>query len=154
MTPLSVLGEDEKLFQDEIEKFAREVIGPKVLEMDEKELMERDIIDSLFEMGLMGIEIPEQFGGAGCNFFMSILAIEALAKVDPSVSVCSDVQNTLVNNIFLNYASEEQKAKYLPQLATKKVGCYCLTEPGSGSDAFALKTKAEDKGDHYVLEGQ
>ena len=125
---------------------------PRVLEMDEKEEMDKDIIDSLFEMGLMA-EIPDQFGGAGCNFLF-VLAIEALAKVDPSVSVCCDVQNTLVNNIFLNYSNDEQKAKYLPQLATSKVGCYCLTESGSGSDAFALKTRAVDKGDHYVLDGQ
>ena len=153
MNPISVLSEDEKMFYEEIEKYAKSTIGPKVLEMDEAQKMDPSVVQSLFEMGLMGIEIPEQFGGSGGSFFMACLAVEAVSKIDPSVSVMIDVQNTLVNNIFKKWASDEQKAKYFPMLAAEKVGSYCLSEPGSGSDAFALKTKAEDKGDHYVLNG-
>jgi alkylation response protein AidB-like acyl-CoA dehydrogenase len=105
-------------------------------------------------MGIMGVEIPGQFQGSEGSFFMSILAVEAIATVDPGVSVLLDVQNTLVNNVFLNFANDDLKKKYLPELATKKVGCYCLTEPNSGSDAFALQTIAKEDGDHYVLNGQ
>lgn len=153
-TPLTKLSDDELMFRDEIEKFARTHISPKVLEMDEKEHMDPALIQQLYEMGLMGIEIPEEFGGAGGSFFMSILAIEALGKVDPSVSVLCDVQNTLVNNIFLRWGNEAQKKRYLPQLASSKVGSYCLTEPNSGSDAFALTSRAYDEGDHWRLEGK
>lgn len=153
-TALTTLSNDELMFRDEIEKFAYANIGPKVMEMDEKEEMDPGLIKQLFEMGLMGIEVPEQYGGAGGNFFMAILAIEALGKVDPSVSVLCDVQNTLVNNIFLRWGSESQKKNYLPQLASSKVGSYCLTEPNSGSDAFAMTARAHDKGDHWILEGK
>jgi alkylation response protein AidB-like acyl-CoA dehydrogenase len=153
MNPISVLSEDEKMFFTEIEKFARSTIGPKVLEMDEEQKMDPAVVQSLFEMGLMGIEVPEEHGGSGGSFFMACLAVEAVSKVDPSVGVMIDVQNTLVNNIFKKWASEEQKAKYYPRLAASEVGSYCLSEPGSGSDAFALKTRAEDKGDHYILNG-
>ncbi len=151
---LTILTEDEKLFQNEILKFAKEQIGPHVEQMDETEVMRPEIIKSLFEMGMMGIEIPGQFNGSDGSFFMSILAVEALATVDPGVSVLIDVQNTLVNNVFLNFANDELKKKYLPQLATSKVGCYCLTEPNSGSDAFALQTTAKEDGDDYILNGQ
>lgn len=154
VTPLTILSDDEQMFVDEILKFAKTQIGPKALQMDEAEKMDPEIIKQCFEMGLMGIEVPEKFGGAGCTFTMAVLAIEALAKVDPSVSVMVDVQNTLVNNIFLNWGTEEQKAKYLPLLTGEKVGSYCLTEPNSGSDAFALKARAFDEGDHYRLEGK
>jgi alkylation response protein AidB-like acyl-CoA dehydrogenase len=153
MNPLSILSDDEKMFFEEIEKFAKTSFGPKVLEMDEAQKMAPEVVQSLFEMGLMGIEIPEEHGGSGGSFFMACLAVEAVSKVDPSVGVMIDVQNTLVNNIFKQWASDEQKAKYFPQLAASKVGSYCLSEPGSGSDAFALKTRAEDKGDHYLLNG-
>lgn len=153
-TPLTLLSDDEKMFVEEIEKFAKGQIGPKVLEMDESETMDPSIVQQCFEMGLMGIEIPEEFGGSGCSFTLATLAIEALAKTDPSVSVMVDVQNTLVNNIFLNYASDAQKKKYLPMLCSGKVGSYCLTEANSGSDAFALKARAFDEGDHYRLEGK
>ena len=112
------------------------------------------ITKQFFELGLMGIEVPEEYGGADTSFFMSILAIEALAIVDPSAAVVVDVQNTLVNNAFLNWGSEELKKKYLPQLAAEKIGAYALSESGSGSDAFALRTKAEDKGDYWELNGQ
>jgi alkylation response protein AidB-like acyl-CoA dehydrogenase len=140
--PLTKISEDEKLFLNEIEKFAREQIGPKVEHMDETETMDPDLVKQLFDMGLMGIEIPEQFGGSGSSFFTAILAVEALAKVDPSVSVLCDVQNTLVNNIFMRWGSDAQKAKYLPLLASSHVGSYCLTEPNSGSDAFAMTSRA------------
>lgn len=152
--PLTKISEDEKLFLNEIEKFAREQIGPKVEHMDETETMDPDLVKQLFDMGLMGIEIPEQFGGSGSSFFTAILAVEALAKVDPSVSVLCDVQNTLVNNIFMRWGSDAQKSKYLPLLASSKVGSYCLTEPNSGSDAFAMTSRAFDEGDHWRLEGK
>lgn len=151
---LTTLSEDELLFKDEVAKFAQTHIAPKVLEMDEKEQMDPAIITKMFEMGLLGVEIPEQFGGAGGSFFMAILAVEALSKVDPSVGVLCDVQNTLVNNIFLRWGNDEQKKKYLPLLASKEVGSYCLTEPNSGSDAFAMKARAFDEGDHWRLEGK
>jgi alkylation response protein AidB-like acyl-CoA dehydrogenase len=122
--------------------------------MDEKEYLDTAILRGMFEMGLMGIEIPEEFGGAGGSFFMAILAVEELAKVDPAVSIVCDVQNTLVNNIFINRANAAQKKQFLPKLASGVVGAYCLTEAESGSDAFALKTKAIDCGDHYKLDGK
>ena len=153
-SPLSVLSDDEKMFQGEIKKIANQVIKPLVLHMDETETMDPGLIKTLFETGLMGIELPEEYGGAGSTFFMAILAIEALSQVDPSVGVLVDVQNTLVNNIFLRWATKEQKAKYLPQLASQKIGSYCLTEPNSGSDAFALKARAFDEGTHWRLDGK
>ncbi|MBC7530504.1 MAG: acyl-CoA dehydrogenase [Oligoflexus sp.] len=152
--PLTRLSDDEKMFQAEVEKFANQVVKPKVLHMDETETMDPEIVKQLFAFGLMGIELPEEFGGSGGSFMMAVLAIEAISKVDPSVSVLCDVQNTLVNNIFLRWANPEQKKKYLPQLAASKVGSYCLTEPNSGSDAFALKCRAFDEGTHYRLEGK
>ena len=135
-TPLTTLSEEEKLFRDEITKFAQSKIKPLVMEMDKNESMDPGIIKGLFEMGLMGVEIPDQYGGAGGSFFLAILAVEELARVDPSVGVLVDVQNTLVNNIFMRWGNEEQKKKYFPQLASSKVGSYCLTEPNSGSDAL------------------
>lgn len=153
-SPLTVLAEDELLFANEVEKFAKSQIAPKVMAMDEAEHMDQGIIDQLFELGLMGIEVPTELGGAGGTFMMATLAIEALAKVDPSVSVLCDVQNTLVNNIFLNFATKDQQLKYFPRLTSKDVGSYCLTEPNSGSDAFALKTRAFDEGTHYRLQGK
>ncbi len=154
ISALTVLNEDEKMFQGEIARFAQQVIKPKVLQMDETETMDPGLIKQLFETGLMGIELPENLGGAGGSFFMAILAIEELSKIDPSVGVLVDVQNTLVNNIFLRFATDEQKKKYAPQLAGSKVGCYCLTEPNSGSDAFAMKARAYDEGSHWRLEGK
>jgi alkylation response protein AidB-like acyl-CoA dehydrogenase len=152
--PLTSLTNDEQLFFSEVEKFARTRIGPKVLEMDEAEKMDPGLLSEMFEMGLMGIEAPTDLGGAGGSFMMAILAIEALAKVDPSVSVICDVQNTLVNNIFMRYANKDQQKKYFPRLASKEVGSYCLTEANSGSDAFAMKSRAYDEGDHYRLSGK
>ena len=127
-------------------------ILPKV-EMDESSELDPTILSELFEMGLMGIEIPEEYGGAGGSFTTAVLAIEALAKVDPSVSVVSDVQNTLVNNALIRWGNPAQKEKYLPKMASEWVGSYALSEAGSGSDAFALKTRAEKRGDTYVLNG-
>ena len=150
---LTVLNEDEKMFKDAVLAFAREQIGPHVADMDEKKTMRPEIIKSCFDLGIMGIEIPEQYGGAGSTFFNSILAIESLAQVDPSVSVCVDVQNTLVINAILRWGTEEQKSKYFPKLAQEWLGAYALSEASSGSDAFALKCRAEDRGDHYVLNG-
>jgi alkylation response protein AidB-like acyl-CoA dehydrogenase len=154
IAPLTRLTEDETLFVREVDKFAETAVRPKVLEMDESEHMDPAIIQGMFDMGLMGIETPSDFGGADGSFFMSILAVEALSKVDPAVGVLCDVQNTLVNNIFFRWANAEQKKKYLPRLATKDVGSYCLTEPNSGSDAFAMKSRAYDEGSHWRLEGK
>ncbi len=152
--PLSSLSPDEEMFRDEIAKFAKTNIGPRVLAMDESETFAPELIQQMFEMGLMGIEIPTDFGGAGGSFFMAILAVEELSRVDPSAGVLCDVQNTLVNNIFMRWASREQQAQYFPRLASKDVGSYCLTEPNSGSDAFAMKSRAYDEGSHWRLEGK
>ncbi|MEE2789511.1 MAG: acyl-CoA dehydrogenase [Myxococcota bacterium] len=155
MTPpaLTDLHDDEKMFQEAITAFAQDRIAPKVAAMDEASQVDPALFEELFQMGLMGIEIPEKFGGAGSSFFSAILAIEALAKVDASVSVVADVQNTLVNNAILRWGNDEQKAKYLPKMTSEWIGSYALSEAGSGSDAFALKTRAERRGDHYVLNG-
>ncbi len=154
MKPISQISEDEKLFSGEIAKFARESIAPKVAAMDEKEALDPDIMSQCFSMGLMGIEVPEKYGGSGGSFFMSCLAIEELSKVDPSLGVFVDVQNTLVNNIFMRWANEKQKAHYFPRLCSKDVGAFCLTEPNSGSDAFALKTKATKEAGGWRLDGK
>lgn len=152
--PLTALTEDEQLFRDSIRQFAQETIGPKVREMDEHGKFDPEIIRQFFQLGLMGIEIPEQYGGGGGSFFEAILAVEELSKVDPSAGVIVDVQNTLVNNALLRWGTEEQKKKYLPRMASEWCGAYALSEAGSGSDAFALTTRAELKGDEYVLNGQ
>lgn len=154
MSVINQLNEDEILFRDEVRRFAREAILPKVSDMDEKEYLDTDLISQCFEMGLMGIEVPSSLGGAEGSFFMSILAIEELAKVDPSVSVFVDVQNTLVNNIFMRWANEDQQKTFFPRLSSQEVGCFCLTEPESGSDAFSLQSRAHDKGDHWLLQGK
>ena len=151
--PLTHLTEDEQFFKDTVYNFAKDRIGPYVAEMDESQTMRPEIFKEVADMGLMGIEIPESYGGAGGSFFDSILAIEALAMVDPSVSVMVDVQNTLVINAFIVWATEEQKATYYPRFAQGALGAYALSEAASGSDAFALKTRAEKRGDHYVLNG-
>ncbi len=152
--PLTDLSEDEKLFQETVRSFADEKIRPFVSKMDQEAKMPRDLIDACFDLGLMGIELPESFGGAASTFFMSVLVVEELARVDASVAVLVDVQNTLFNNALLRWGTPAQKEKYCPKLATKWVGAYALSEAGSGSDAFALACKAVDKGDHYELTGQ
>jgi butyryl-CoA dehydrogenase/short/branched chain acyl-CoA dehydrogenase len=152
--PLTVLTEDESLFQTSVRQFAQERIGPYVREMDDACVFRKDLVRQFFEMGLMGIEIPEEFGGQGGNFFQAILAIEELSAVDPSAGVIVDVQNTICNNALLHWATAEQKAKYLPRLAADTVGAYALSEAGSGSDAFAMATRAKDCGGHFLLNGR
>src|SRR3954453_18610272 len=152
--PLTELTADERLFQSTVRKFAREQIRPSVREMDEAGAFRKDIIKQFFDMGLMGIEIPEEYGGHGGTFFQAILAVEELSAVDPSAGVIVDVQNTICNNALLRWATAPQKAKYLPRLASDMVASYALSEAGSGSDAFAMGTRAEDRGDHFVLNGR
>jgi butyryl-CoA dehydrogenase/short/branched chain acyl-CoA dehydrogenase len=152
--PLTALTDDEKMFQASVRKFAREEIRPHVREMDQAGAFRKDIIRQFFEMGLMGIEIPEEYGGQGGTFFQAILAVEELSAVDPSAGVIVDVQNTICNNALLKWGTPEQKAKYLPRLAESMVASYALSEAGSGSDAFAMATRAEDHGDHFLLNGR
>lgn len=152
--PLTILSEDEQMFQESVRGFAIEQIRPFVHEMDTKAEMNPDLIRSFFEMGLMGIEIPEQYGGTGSTFFNAVLVVEELSHVDASCGVLVDVQNTLVNNALIRWGSDDQKSRYLPKLAESMVGAYALSEAGSGSDAFALATRAEEKGDKYVLNGR
>ncbi|HVO63395.1 MAG TPA: acyl-CoA dehydrogenase [Terriglobales bacterium] len=152
--PLTFLTEDEILFRDNVKQFAEEKIRPLVKEMDEKGVFDHSLIEQFFQLGLMGIEIPEQYGGGAGTFFEAILAVEEFSRVDASAGVVVDVQNTLVNNALLRWASEEQKKRYLPKMAADTVGAYALSEAGSGSDAFALQTRAELKGGDYVLNGR
>jgi len=152
--PLTALTEDETLFRDNIRHFAEEKIRPLSKEMDEKGVFDKDLVREFFQLGLMGIEIPEQYGGGAGTFFEAILAVEELSRVDASAGVVVDVQNTLVNNAILRWGNEEQKKRYLPRMASEWVGAYALSEAGSGSDAFALATKAELKGSDYVLNGR
>jgi alkylation response protein AidB-like acyl-CoA dehydrogenase len=151
--PLTSFTEDEQMLKEAAADFAQSSIADKVHEMDHNAKLDPGLIKEFFEMGLMGIEIPSEYDGGDGTFFMSILAIEEISKVDASAGVFMDVQNTLVNNAFINFANDTVKKKYLPQLAMKKVGAYCLSEASSGSDAFALKCRADDKGDHYLLNG-
>jgi short-chain 2-methylacyl-CoA dehydrogenase len=152
-TPIFHLHEIEQAMKESVEKFANESILPKVRDMDENESMEPAIVEQCFEQGLMGIEIPEKYGGAGMNFTAAIVGIEELARVDPSVSVMVDVHNTLCNTAIMKYGSEESKKKWLPKLATDTVASFCLSEPGSGSDAFAMRTRAEKTADGYRING-
>jgi alkylation response protein AidB-like acyl-CoA dehydrogenase len=151
--PLTSLTEDEQMLKDAAADFANSAIRPRVEEMDEAAKLDPDLVKQFFEMGLMGIEVPEKYRGAGGTFFMSIVAIEQISSVDASAGVFMDVQNTLVNNAFLRWGSEEMKERFLPVLANEKVGAYCLSEASSGSDAFALKTTATEDGDAYILNG-
>ncbi len=152
-TPISHMSETEVMMKESVAKFASEVISPKVREMDEAEKMDPALVEQLFEQGLMGIEIPEEYGGSGMNFTAGIVGIEELARIDPSVSVLVDVHNTLVNTAILKYGTSESKRKWLPRLATETVGSFCLSEPASGSDAFALRTKAEKTSSGYKING-
>ena len=152
--PLTAISEEEQMFRSSVREFAEGEIRPRVEEMDEQSKLDPAVIKQCFDLGLMGIETPDEFGGAGSSFFTAILAVEELSRVDASVGVFVDVQNTLVNNAFIRWGNAEQKKKYLPQLATEKVGAYALSEAGSGSDAFAMQTRAVDKGDHFLLNGQ
>jgi alkylation response protein AidB-like acyl-CoA dehydrogenase len=152
--PLTVLAEDEAIFRDSVRAFADAQVGPLVREMDEHAKIPRSLIDQLFALGVMGIEVPESHGGAGGRFFHSVLAVEELSRVDPSVGVLVDVQNTLVINALLRWGTDETKRRWLPKLASSAVGAYALSEAGSGSDAFALTTRAKDEGDDFVLTGR
>jgi butyryl-CoA dehydrogenase/short/branched chain acyl-CoA dehydrogenase len=152
--PLTELSEDEKFFLATVRQFAQEQIAPLTRRMDEDQHMDAGLVRSLFELGLMGIAIPEQYGGSGGTFFDSVLAVEAISAVDPSVGVLVDVQNTLAAAALMRWASEEQKKKYLARLAADTVGAYALSEAGAGSDAFALQTRAEQRGDAYILNGR
>src|ERR1700722_16634580 len=151
---LTQLGEDEQLFRDTVRRFATEQIGPLGRGRDGAQQMDAGLIQKLFDLGLMGIEVPERYGGAGGTFFQAILAVEEISAVDPSVGVLVDVQNTLCINALIRWATGEQKKKYLTRLATDTVGSYALSEASSGSDAFALQTRAVKRGDDYVLNGQ
>jgi len=153
-SPLTSLTEDEILFRDNVRQFADDKIRPLAKEMDEKAVFDHGLIDQFFQLGLMGIEIPEQYGGAGGKFFEAILAVEECSRADASAGVIVDVQNTLVANAIQRWANEDQKKRYLPKLAADTLGAYALSEAGSGSDAFALQTKAELKGSDYVLNGR
>ncbi len=152
--PLSVLSEEENLFRETIREFAETEIAPHVHEMDEAAQIRPDILAKLFELGLMGIEIPEQFGGAGGSIFLATLAIEELARVDASTAIYVDVHNTLFNNALLRWGNDEQKARYCPRLTTDMIGAFALSEPNSGSDAFALETRAVQDGDDWLLTGR
>ena len=152
--PLTTLTEDEILFRDNVRQFADDKIRPLAKEMDEKAVFDHGLLDQFFQLGLMGIEIPEQYGGAGGKFFEAILAVEELSRADASSGVIVDVQNTLVANALLRWASDDQKKRYLPKLTANTLGAYALSEAGSGSDAFALQTKAELKGNDFILNGR
>lgn len=152
--PLTELSEEEQIFRQMVRDFAEERVRPRVQEMERAAAHPPDMLRALFEMGLMGIEVPEKYGGPGASFFMSILAIEELSRVDPSIAIPVDVQNTLVVNQLLHWATEEQKERFLPRMVEDTIGSYALSEAGSGSDAFALKTSATLSGDRYLLNGQ
>lgn len=154
MMALTDLQDEERLFFDTVSAFARERIAPLVREMDETAHLSGALLPALFELGVMGVEIPTEYGGSGSSFFNAVLAVQAVARVDPSVAVLVDVQNTLVENALLRWGNAEQKTRYLPKLASEWVGSYALSEATSGSDAFALKTRAEKRGDRYVLSGR
>src|SRR5579871_5055625 len=152
--PLTVLTEDEALFQSTVRQFAREQIAPHVRAMDEAAVFRKDILAQFFQMGLMGIEIPEEYGGQGGTFFQAVLAVEELSAVDPAAGVIVDVQNTLSINALMRWGNPEQQSRYFPRLAKNTVAAYALSEAGSGSDAFAMATRAEDCDDHFLVTGR
>jgi butyryl-CoA dehydrogenase/short/branched chain acyl-CoA dehydrogenase len=151
---LTILSEEERMFQESVRRFARERLAPQVRAMDEAGVFRKDLLEEMFALGLMGVDVPEQYGGQGGTFFQTILAIEELAKVDPSASVIADVQNTLFNNALLEHGTEEQRRRWLPRAARDTVASYALSEAGSGSDAFALATRAVEDGGGYCLNGR
>jgi alkylation response protein AidB-like acyl-CoA dehydrogenase len=152
--PLTVLTDDETIFRDSVRAFAEAQVKPLVREMDEHAKIPRALVDQLFDLGVMGIEVPETHGGAGGRFFHAVLAVEELSRVDPSIGVLVDVQNTLVINALLRYGHEDIRRRWLPALASSTVGAYALSEAGAGSDAFALTTRAREDGDAYILTGR
>ncbi|XP_076409979.1 short/branched chain specific acyl-CoA dehydrogenase, mitochondrial isoform X2 [Peromyscus maniculatus bairdii] len=151
--PLQTFSDEEMMMKKIVKKFAQEQIAPLVSTMDENSKMEKSVIQGLFQQGLMGIGIDAEHGGTGASFFCSVIVIEELAKVDASVALLCDIQNTIVNNLFKKLGTEEQKATYLPKLATEKLGSFCLSEAGAGSDSFALKTRADKNGNYYIING-
>src|SRR5678809_1675242 len=153
-SPITRLTEDETMFRSSVREFAEGELRPRVEQMDEAAKLDPAIIKQCFDLGIMGIETPEEFGGAGASFFTAILAVEELSRVDASVGVFVDVQNTLVNNAFIRWGTPEQKKNYLTKLASESVGAYALSEPSSGSDASAMQTRAVEQDDHYVLNGR
>ena len=154
LAALTTLTEDERLFRDSVYEFADREIRPLVREMDEHAKIPRGLLDKLFQLGVMGIEIPETYGGAGAGFFHSVLAVEALSRVDPSIGVLVDVQNTLVINALLRWGSDDTKRRYLPKMASNVIGAYALSEAGSGSDAFAMATRARERGGDWTITGR
>jgi alkylation response protein AidB-like acyl-CoA dehydrogenase len=152
--PLTLLTEEEQMFRDTVRQFAEDSVAPRVMQMDHDAQLDPELIRQLFELGLMGVEIPESAGGAGASFFTAVLIVEELSRIDPSVAVLVDVQNTLVNNALIRYGNDIVKQTYLPRLATEMVGAYALSEAGSGSDAFALQTRARRDGDAWILDGR
>jgi len=152
--PLTDLSEDERMFRDMVRDFAEKEVRPLVASMDQQAQIPPELIKKCFGLGVMGIEIPEAYGGSASTFFMAVLAVEELARVDASVAVCVDVQNTLVNNLLLRWGNDDQKKRYCPKLAESWVGAYALSEAGSGSDAFALACRATDRGDHFEITGR
>jgi len=151
---LTALSEEEIMFRDAVAAFAEEEVRPRVMEMEKAGKIDSSLLPKYFELGLMGIEVPDQYGGAGGNLFMVTLAVEEISKVDAASAIVCDVQNTLVNYPITRYGSDAQKSKYLPQLTSEVLGAYALSESGSGSDAFGLATRAEKKGDRWLLNGQ
>ena len=151
---LTILSEEEEMFRDAVKGFAEDKVRPRVMEMEKAGKIAADLIPKYFDLGLMGIEVPEEYGGAGGSLFMVTLAVEAISKVDASAAIVCDVQNTLVNYPITRYGSDAQKAKYLPMLTSEVVGAYALSESGSGSDAFGLAARAEKQGDRWLLNGQ
>src|SRR5882672_11384584 len=151
---LTALSEDEQMFRASVREFAEGELRPRVQEMDAHGKLDPALIKQCFDLGLMGIETPEEFGGAGSSFFTAIIAVEELSRIDASVGVFVDVQNTLVNNALIRWGNQQQQEKYLTLLASEKVGAYALSEAGSGSDAFAMQTRATDDGDHFIINGR
>src|SRR6476659_5132812 len=152
--PLTVFAEDEAIFRVSVREFAEAQVRPLVRDMDEHAKIPRALVDKLFDLGVMAVEIPEAYGGAGASFFHSVLAVEQFSRVDPSIGVLVDVQNTLVVNAFLRWGTDEIKRRYLPRLASSTVGAYALSEAGAGSDAFALTTRARRDGEGFILNGR
>ncbi len=152
--PLTLLSEEEELFRATVREFAETEVKPYVHEMDEAAKFRPELVQKMFDLGLMGIEVPEQWGGAGGTIFLSVLAIEELSRVDASAAIYVDVHNTLVNNALMRWGNDEQKARYFPRMTSSLLGAFALSEPASGSDAFALETRAEDKGTHWELTGR
>nr|XP_027786085.1 short/branched chain specific acyl-CoA dehydrogenase, mitochondrial isoform X2 [Marmota flaviventris] len=151
--PLQTFTDEEMMIKSAVKKFAQEEIAPLVSTMDENSKMEKSVIQGLFQQGLMGIEVDAKYGGTGFSFFSSILVIEELAKVDASVALLCDIQNTIINKLIKKHGTEEQKTTHLPKLVTEKIGSFCLSETGAGSDPFALKTRADKRGNYYLING-